>query len=268
MFLKLWKSISQNHTLLFIALFLKPVCLLGADFEYFDKGVDFWNETKASTPSSPSVLSAKKAPIANVAPNDKTEKFPWEQYLDPKNKEFFKEGDYTPPEPFMELVRNPSDENMKMWFAYIEKKNELSVKLQERMNEYLAKNGLTLPPDKKKALVSQRVVTPSNIDVKRYRLRIYFSSTCPHCQKMMGTLTELQSKGFFIEARQIDSGNGPSRLPFPVEMATKEELKIKDIQSVPLLLIGDLKKKVVYRLTGYQSTDSVLKAMSQEDNGT
>lgn len=237
------------------------------DFRYFDKGVDYWNELSAGKAPPKKNEEAKKVPPivssdTSKLSGDKEDKFPWGQYLDPKNKEFFKEGDYTPPEPFMELVRNPSNENMKMWFAYIDKKNELAGKLQQRMAEYVAKNGLTTPEDKKALLTKATAPASATLDIRRYRFRMYFSSTCPHCQKMMGTLSELQEKGFFVEARQVDPNGKPPRLPFPSEMASPAELKTKEIQSVPLLLVGDLKKKVVYRLTGYQTTNDVLNALN------
>jgi hypothetical protein len=83
---------------------------------------------------------------------------------------------------------------------------------------------------------------------------------------MFGTMQQLQQKGFFVEARQVDSTpKGPISLPFPTEMATKDEVSRKEIQSVPVLLIGDLKKKLVYRLTGYQSTEDVLSVLAQKN---
>lgn len=239
------------------------------DFQFFNKGVDYWNEQSDKTlPPKPSAQPKPETTAKNKEETTaKAEKFPWEHYLDPKNKEFFKEGDYTPPEPFMELVRDPSDQNMKMWFTYIEKKNELSARLQQKMADYVAKNGLTTPDDKKALVARMSAPSSANLDIRRYRLRIYFSSTCPHCEKMMGTLSELQAKGFFVEARQIDRNGKTPKLPFPSEMASPAELKQKEIQSVPLLLVGDLKKKVVYRITGFKTADEVLNAMRQQEQG-
>ena len=64
---------------------------------------------------------------------EKKKSFKWSNYLDPKNDEFFKEGSYTPPKPFMELARNPSDKNIGNWIAYNKKKNALNQRLQLRM---------------------------------------------------------------------------------------------------------------------------------------
>ncbi len=242
----------------------------GSEFQYFQKEIDFWNEKPeaVSSPSEPTKETKVDKPPVSKAEEAPKEPFQWGTFMDPKNKEFFKEGDYTPPEPFMELVRNPTDENMKMWFAYNEKKNELSTRLSQRMAEYLAKNGQAVPEVEKARIAAVAPATPKNIDVQRYRLRMYFNSTCPHCQRMFTTLSELQAKGFFVEAKQLDREKGPVRsLPFPADFASPDEIKQKNIQGVPLLLIGDLKKKVVYRVNGFQTTTDVLKTIQGQDGG-
>jgi len=68
--------------------------------------------------------------------------------------------------------------------------------------------------------------------------------------------------GYFVELKQIDSNPEIRRsLPFPVTQASKEELESKKINSWPVLFVGDLKKKVVYRLNGYRSTSEVISAI-------
>lgn len=268
MYSMLWKSTRAA------ALLLPLLCTASfaseSGFQYFPKEIDFWNEK--TEPAGPAVEATKetridKTPVSK-AEEPKKEPFQWEAYMDPKNKEFFKEGDYTPPEPFMELVRNPTNENMRMWFAYNEKKNELQTRLQQRMAEYLAKNGQAVPETEKAKIAAISPAIPKNIDLQRYRFRMYFNSTCPHCQRMFATMADLQNKGFFVEARQLDREKGLFRsLPFPAEFASPDEVKQKNIQGVPLLLVGDLKKKVVYRLNGFQTTTDVLKAIQGQDGG-
>lgn len=194
-------------------------------FQYFDQTIDYWKEGKSSPPTSSST-------------------FNWKLYMDPGSVEFFKEGEHVPPEPFMELVRNPSDENLKNWFAYIEKKNELATRLATRMKEFSSKN-----PN-----VSVASLPQTHPEAKRFRFRMYSRSTCPYCQQMKDTLLELQSLGFEVEVRSLDSVEKAS--PFPTVMATSSE--IKSIETVPLLIVGDLKNQKVYRLKGYQSSQDIL----------
>lgn len=231
-------------------------------FQYFGEKIDYWTapqpaQSKASEHSTP------KEP-AEAKPQSGS--FEWSKYLDPNQKDFFKEGDYTPPEPFLEIVRNPSDANLKLWFAYIEKKNSLSKRLQERMQEYLAKKGGAIPETESAHLLAKAQALPQSApDARRFRFRMYFDSKCPHCKRMMGTLQTLQAQGFLVEAKQIDNDpNGLVGLPIPADRAAPGEVQSKDIQSVPLLLVGDLKRQVVYRMTGYQSAADVLSAIQTQ----
>ena len=192
-------------------------------------------------------------------------KFDWKPYLDPSNKEFFREGDYTPPEPFMELARDPSDENLKNWFSYIKKKNELSQRLSQRMTEFLAKNSASLP----KVAQDETARTVQSLpladdEFERYRFRMYFDSDCPHCQRMFATLNDLQDRGYFVEARQIDRGSTQHlKSQVAIAPATPDEVKKFRIQSVPFLLIGDLKTKKVFKQSGFFTPEEILQKVHQ-----
>jgi hypothetical protein len=120
--------------------------------------------------------------------------FKWDKYLDPKNDEFFKEGNYIPPKPFMELARNPSDENITNWIAYNNKKNTLNQRLQKRMKEYLAKNSL-VSPEVNQLLQQKSIRTKTAFDPSRYKIRMFFDSNCPHCKRMFNTLLSLKEEG-------------------------------------------------------------------------
>lgn len=244
--------------------FVLTTSAYGNDFRFFDSNIDYWNEQKkeekSTTPAAP-----EKTPSAS--PSDS--KFDWKKHLDPSSKEFFREGEYTPPEPFMELVRNPTDENIKNWFSMIEKKNELTSRMMGRIQEYLAKNSTKLEPQSKSILVSAKEsLQKTQPETSRYRFRFYFDSQCPHCKRMFATISDLQSRGFYVEAFQIDSADDPlPGLATAITKASKDDVEKHQIKSVPLLLIGDLQRKVVYRLSGYQSTDSVLEAINTQTSG-
>ena len=235
------------------------------DISFFENGIDYWDvRKKKEEPAQAAPAATKPKTLVLEAADPAPEKpFEWKTYLDPKNREFFKEGDYTPPEPFMEVVRNPTDENLKMWFAYVERKNTLAERFARRMEEYTQTNGAAMPREAKTKVAAEIAQLPAAApDFKRFRFRAYFESTCPHCQKMFGTLNELQARGYFVEARQIDQG--------PVEHlgsevaivpAGKEELTRFRVETVPLLLVGDMKSQAVYRQSGFMTADEVLAAV-------
>lgn len=261
------RSISPYLVLCVLCLITWTETLAASNFDYFGSDIDYWHDKKQAPeiPDSKVQSQPEKKNVTPTSDDSSTERFQWQKYLDPKNKEFFKEGDYTPPEPFMEIVRNPTDSNLKMWHSYIEKRNQLSDRLQVRMKEYMEKNGAKTDDTGQAFVKTQIQFLPKTApDAKRFRFRMYFDSHCPHCRKMFGTLTELQSKGFYVEARQVDDDMSEAAgLPIPVDRASKAEIQEKDIQSVPLLLVGDLQKKEVYRFTGFQTVASIFSAIEK-----
>ena len=217
---------------------------LAAEFQFFEHSINYWKAPEPAIPTPAISAEAKK------------ETFDWSKHMDPKNKEFFREGDYVPPEPFMEIVRNPTDHNLKMWFAYIEKKNALAERLSRRMAEY-SQAHVPAVPDQGPS------IPVADADFKRYRFRLYFESTCPHCQSMFQTLNDLHQHGYYVEARQIDEGpTDHIRSEVPILKASSEEVKRFHIEAVPLLLIGDLMKKTVYRQSGFMTAAEVLSQLS------
>jgi hypothetical protein len=244
-----------------------PNVSMAGQFQYFDGPVNYWgkdakdevdfNPKQDVTKSKPE--TSKKEDAANTIAKEK-EEFQWNKFLDPNNKEFFREGDYTPPEPFMELVRNPTDQNIRMWFAYMDRKNELASRLSKRMEEYALANGAAIPREAKEKIVhtAKQIPTPAD-DFERFRFRMYFDSQCPHCKRMFETLNDLQDRGYFVEARQVD--NGPLdqiKAHVPVVSAKAGELRQYNVTAVPLLLIGDLKNKKVYRQSGFMTPEQVI----------
>ncbi len=147
-----------------------------------------------------------------------------------------------------------------MWLRYLETKNKLATRLQRRMSEYLLKNCKS----KKIPLATQRGMKTRNSvlnvgDRSRFRLRMYFESTCPHCKRMMETLNTLQNNGHFVEALQLDKAPlFQAAFPLRISRANTLDTKKHNITSVPFLLIADLKNKVISEpIKGFQSPKQI-----------
>ncbi len=225
---------------------------------YFADDIDYWGHV------APAKAVASVTPIHSSAPkaNESATSFDWHSYLDPKTDDFFREGDYLPPAPFMTVARDPSDENLRHWFAYIQKKNDVASRLETRMQEFVtgqlpAQRADTVSSPSPKPKTAAVVAT---VDPERFMLRFYFESTCPHCRRMAPEVEKLRKAGFAVAAKQVDAGPMPEfgGLEAAAEKATSEELKRYAIQAVPVLLIADLKTRAVYRLSGYQSAETIL----------
>lgn len=216
--------------------------------EYFDTPINYWGESKKQELTEPKPEQSNK-----ITKN----KFEWNKYLDPSNDEFFKEGDYTPPKPFMEVARNPSNENLKNWFEYIQAKNDISKRLQTRMIEFV---GAQSPMSERVEQQNQQVNRTMSIDSSRFKLRMYFDSVCPHCKKMFETLDKLSLDGFQIEAVQVDHRpfeRANSKIQF--SRSDKQELKKHGISSVPHLIVADLKRKALLPpIQGYQEYEQIV----------
>ncbi len=244
---------------------IAPLAAIAKELQYFENKIDFWGENTSTS------QGANAPPTTTVERNEKAP-FPWKNYLDPKNKEFFKEGDYTPPEPFMEIARDPSDENLKNWFEFMKKKNELAARLQSRMQEYLSKTDgpklaeaiNTLPTSEKPTdnmKTEQQPVAqqPSVVDPSRFRIRMYFDSHCPHCKRMFAVIKRLHDEGFQVEALQVDDGAVPEiEKVVPMGKADLTDLKKHDASGVPFMLVADMKRKVLLpKIEGYHEYEEV-----------
>lgn len=231
---------------------LMPIAAAAGELSYFESKIDFWG-TKNQTSGEQVLVEKVETPAGG--------KFPWSTYLDPKNKEFFREGDYTPPEPFMEIARSPTDENIKNWFEFMKKKNELAKRLDERVREYLVKVGqaplLNSVPQRPEKEDAAPQVT---LDAGRFKVRMYFESTCPHCKRMFGVLSRLKDEGIEVHALQIDRGPLESEMKtVSVGRATPEEIKKHGINGVPFIVIADTKRKALLPpIQGYHDFDEVV----------
>jgi hypothetical protein len=236
--------------------------------QYFDSGINYWNKEKRNISKENKSMNLLIKSKNKKQPLLKEDKFSWKKQLNPKNDEFFREGDYLPPKSFLELVRNPTDTNIKNWFALMDKKNELSLRLSGRIAQYLQKKGSKMKPESQKILIDQQkrlIQSQVASSTKDLRFRMYFDSKCPHCERMMKTMESLSQMGYFVELRQIDDDISKMKsVPLPIVRATPNELRDKDVKSVPLLFVGDLKNKIVYRLSGYQSVQSIFSSINSK----
>ena len=252
-----------------VFVFLQSAATLADEMTFFEGGIDYWSESKPTL----TVSSHETDPVTSQKPPDRPA-FDWHRAMDPRNDDFFREGDYVPPAPFLEVARDPSDENIRMWSAYIARKNELAARLQQRLQEYSATHGEVVSAGAGAALPTPiPEIKPdraeNSVDPKRFRFRMYFDSECPHCQRMMGTLIDLDKRGFAVEALQVDER--PIRadgLPFTVARASPDDAKRQGISSVPFLLVGDLSAKVVYKMTGYKSVSEIFTEIASANRGS
>lgn len=220
-------------------------------FEYFDSNIDYWNEKPKS--------KAQEKQIQSVETKSSKKKFNWDKYLDPENDEFFREGDYTPPAPFMEVYRRPTKKNVLLWDKYIKKKNLIHKRALKNMKKYLSPNVVSpqIIAQEKRQVTNEKSITQI---FKGKWIVFYFDKNCPHCEKMYPIINKLSMSGAVVQAVRLDTGNGiVSGLGVPWQRIKKGEQQRLKINVTPTTLIVEEETKKVKKLTGNRSLFEILK---------
>lgn len=217
----------------------------------FSEGVRFFDEGQKSKTSSP---------VPEEKP--KTQKFNWNDQLDTEKDQFFKEGEYMPPAPFIEALRRPTKENIQNFEKWQEMRNLLLQRYEVARNQYVSKTGRELP---------RASVNSSNVnerDIEKYRFIFYFESTCSSCHAMFQTINEMAQRGVYVEAVRVDkSDNEVKGLDIPWNYARAEELKKLNLKAVPMLVAIDEKTKRAYQMTGRKSIKEIIQIINQGSRG-
>lgn len=242
------------HKFNIFLVFLVLPSAASASMDFFDGGIAYWPKN---------VKPIERVSNEPVVPEDVPAEFDWSAHLDPNRDEFFREGDYLPPAPFMEVSRRPNEQNIKRWFTYIQRKNEVAARLQQKLQAYLRARGNGLPVDRPKP-VPERLVADGGV-ADDVAIRFYFDSQCPHCRRMFAIVGDLARQGVDIEGRQVDREPVPPQLSsaVPILHVDGEDLAKHGIQSVPQLLIASGSTGRLYRLSGYQDMESIKAAIAK-----
>ena len=107
----------MNHALIYImATFLFANALMAGPQGFDQSPIDYFGD-----------------PQKEASPE---QSFDWSATLDVESDEFFREGNYLPPAAFMELARRPTEQNIRNWIAYQNKKQKLTDTLNEKVSNY------------------------------------------------------------------------------------------------------------------------------------
>lgn len=201
--------------------------------EYFDGKIEYFSDKQQANSIKPQSLESQKQ-----------KKFEWKTYLDERNDEFFKEGDYIPPAPFLEAMRNPSRQNILLFEKWNEKKNFLLNRFNQKRAEVLGKSPLP----------TEEVKTQDFSLIKEFNFVFYFDSMCSSCKGMFEVVNSLVASDVFIEAVRLDdSENQVLGLSIPWSTTTKEERKHLNITAVPLLMAYKKGSRDAYKIVGKKS---------------
>ena len=230
--------------------FILVIVLFGspAYAQFFDRPIDYFEEVDVQN------KEAEQA-VKELPKTAEPKSFEWNNYLDENKDEFFREGDYIPPAPFLEVVRRPTAKNILLFEKWKEKKNQLLKRYNAKRLAVLGLKGATVPSLEPMIEPSEGVYEK----LKEYRMVFYFDSKCPSCKGMYQVVNRLADNGVYVEAVRLDTGeNSIEGLNIPWSVASTKEMSVLKISAVPMLMIFEDKTKQAFRVVGKKSAEEIL----------
>jgi thiol-disulfide isomerase/thioredoxin len=168
---------------------------------WFTAPLDYWGGSPyGASPPPPAPAAAAEggpAPLPPQAPSEQA--FDWADYTDPTEPEFWREGEYTPPLPLLELIRDPSPQNLERYRQWNDKKLEVSAFVSQLLLEAEA---------------------PEPVLWDGVQVVYFYASGCSYCQRNTPVVLELMEKGADVMPVHLDrpSPAYPSSTPWTDEM--------------------------------------------------
>ena len=208
--------------------------------EWFGEPLDYWRGNPygqpmaaANTPVVDETTAApevqpRTAPSTSAAPAEPVP-LDWSAYSDPRTAEFWRDGDHVPPAPLLELIREPSPENVARYRAWTKKQLEVAGFVSHLLAEAEA------PPPV--SWVGVQVV-------------YFYASSCGYCQKNAPDVLALMRLGADVMPVHLDRPSVvyPRSTPWTAEMGT-----IVAVQGTPTWVLSAEGRRRVVR--GYATVD-------------
>jgi thiol-disulfide isomerase/thioredoxin len=194
----------------------------------------------------------------------------WQPLIDPKNPEFWREGNHVPDAGYLQLFREMTPESAKLLILRGEIKAlymQKALALLENAQRELVQAGLVRDRYNTVTASSPQIVrqqpTPQlhPDQLKGLQYFFIFSPTCPHCKRLAESLMGLQNV-YPLQADKSAIFHFPGM--HPSEYATSETLKkYAPDGAVPVLVIHRMKDNRAVVLRGSMSAEEVLMASAQ-----
>ena len=179
--------------------------------------------------------------VSEAAREEESNEFRWSDYEDPRTASFWREGEHVPPAPLLELIREPSQENLERYRRWSQQKLEVSSWLAQLLAED--------PP----ALVSWEGV----------QVVYFYASACSYCQKNTPVVLELMREGADVMPVHLDvpSPAYARSTPFTPEMG-----ELVALRGTPTwVLVANGHRRTVHGFSDMERLRSELAALLEEE---
>jgi hypothetical protein len=234
--------------------------------EFYDHAdLDFWSEAGPPKAAAPNVHSVPARKL------DQRE-FRWEDYTDPTNDAFWDDGgDYVPPRPLRVAAANPTPENVAKYLTWQRRKLDTIAALQKQVEQQVAAEESVSPraPEPPPAPPPQGMsegapVSDSTLpfDWGQVEVVFFYGSYCPHCQKSVEVVKELEHRGAKVIPVQVDWQQRPPLLPGSAKY-TADIAKAQPVQAVPTWIASYGLNQIT--LQGEVTVESMEKWLKEEE---
>jgi thiol-disulfide isomerase/thioredoxin len=212
--------------------------------EWFGQPLDYWGGSPyGASPPPPSPVLAPESPAATTSTPQAPvpeRPFDWADYTDPTQPEFWREGDHTPPAPLLELIRDPSPDNIERYRAWTSQKLEVSAEIS--------------------ALLAH-AEQPAPVRWDGVQVVYFYATSCGYCQQNTPHVLDLMDKGARVLPVHLDrpSEAYPTSTPWTEEMG-----QLVAMQGTPTwVLVEDEKRRVVRGFATVDRLEDELRALRE-----
>ena len=187
--------------------------------------ISYWGDAcrRADTPAA--LPAEEKEEVTSIRDADALP-FSWDAYRDPANLVYWDDGgEWQPSRPFMELVRDPTAENMRKYRRWTEDKAQVAADLQRLLALDVAVTGPRIPSPvldvNMESELDQVVRDPTPaMDWGQVRIVYFYQSSCPHCQRSVAVVDALERFGATVLPVFLDAASPehPGSVPYDERM--------------------------------------------------
>lgn len=217
--------------------------------QFYDRTISFYDEGKQIEISENVPQSENK--IQNTDSNMRSldrNPFDWKNYENPQNVQFWDAGgDFVPSLPWRYLAVHPTDENIKNYIAWQNKKIQLSFDLQKRLAVNSQFNNAN-----SEQLKSSKSLENKKINWNNFEILYFYQSHCPYCQMSNETFSYLKQMGAKVIPVQIDWDKNPPAHTGSIQYDEKLDAEFHVTTTPTWILKGNGNSK---RINGYVTLD-------------
>ena len=201
--------------------------------DWFPAPLDYWG---GDPYGQPLVEEAEPAPVRTTAASPEASPatagptaFDWSDYQDPRTALFWKDGDHVPPAPLLEVIRDPSPQNVERYRTWTSKQLEVAAWVSE----------LLATAD-----------TPAPVSWAGVQVVYFYAAGCGYCQKNTPDVLALMERGADVMPVHLDrpSPAYPRSTPWSSEMGS-----LVAVEGTPTwVLVVEGRRRVV---RGYATVD-------------